>query len=208
MLHIDTKKNKKVIMFFKFRSASFSALVALFLLVLSGCAHHPSQPQDTQASLDPDSVPASADSPPDPQHAKLVFRSDGNGIPVAFKLSSSTKDCEGYERVGSVFHSGREVLTPWVARMTEGFAKIQGIATERQKIVPADVSVQIWSQSPTFNRPLVLRFTPVGSRTYLVLDLLLNDRGKHVQQIFDITNAEQQEAVEVQHLPACTTIFF
>lgn len=191
-------------MIFKYPSISVTALVALFLFGLIGCAHHPSQPQDAQASPNP--VPAATELP-DAQHAKLVFRSDGEGIPVAFKFSNSTKDCDAFERVGNVFHSGREVLTPWVARMTEGLAKIQGIATERQKIVAADAPVQIWSQSPTFNRPLVLRFTPMGSRTYLVLDLLLNNRGDHVQQIFDITNTPQQNAVEVEHLSACTTIF-
>lgn len=181
-------------------------LSVIFLFLLGGCAHPSSKSDAGDVSANRE-LPGKPESSPDAQHARLIFKTDGAGIPVIFKFSNSAEDCEGFERIGSVFHSGREVLTPWVAKMTEGLAKLQGVAVERQKIVPSDTPVQIWTQSPTFNRPLALRFTPKGAKVYLVLDLLLNNRGDHVQQVFDITDAQQQIAVEAEHLSACTTIF-
>jgi hypothetical protein len=49
----------------------------------------------------------------------VVFRSKGMPMAVMYSVSSSPQACQGFERVGRVFDSGRGVLLPWIANLSE-----------------------------------------------------------------------------------------
>jgi hypothetical protein len=117
---------------------------------------------------------------PDPQRtyvgksndAKLIVRSANMPMNVAFSVSSSTKSCEGFERIGTVRDSGRGVLLPWIANLTERASRVP---VEQQAAIPAEQVIQVkgyghWMDSGGNGRcgPLVAKFSVDPGTTYLV----------------------------------------
>jgi hypothetical protein len=197
-----------------------SIFTVLFTLALTGagCAHrhapdaNAKQPAKTPLAT---TESASAESSND---AKLLFKSGGMPMPVMYSISSSPQACQGFERVGRVFDSGRGTLLPWIANLTEKANKgINRTEVSRTRNVPANVPIQVkgysrWSsssanalQTTTWDQacgPLVTTFTPEPSKTYLV-EFVFSGASSCRQQVSDITNPQQPVPVTDQAASSC-----
>jgi hypothetical protein len=118
--------------------------------------------------------------PPDPPRnyvgksndAILVVRSTDMPMGVEFSVSASAKACDGFESIGVVRDSGRGVLLPWIARLTD---RLSSAPVERRASIPAGQVVQVkgygsWRDSAGsgYCGPLVAKFPVVSGSTYLV----------------------------------------
>ncbi|QVX42050.1 hypothetical protein J4H89_24925 (plasmid) [Ralstonia solanacearum] len=197
---------------------SSAAFIFMLAFVMSGCAHR--QLSDANVikkgrANDAASKTINTVSSDDP---KIVFKSRGMPAIVAYSISSSPQNCQGFERVGRVFDSGRGVLLPWIANVTEKANKaVNRAEVSRERQVPAGVPVQImgysrWSNSSTNAiqttiwsqscGPLVTSFRPEASRTYLV-EFVFGGANGCQQEISDITNPEQPIPVTEQVTISC-----
>ncbi len=177
----------------------------VLLLALAGCASKvPTGYKE----------PAVATVKVDADHARVVMRSAGMPMSVNYSISSAQNSCEEFTPVGRVFHSGREVLLPWIAKLTEKSRKVVSRdLPEVDQLVVAGRPVQIkgnssWSSTTAQMTssgscgPLVSRFTPVGGKTYLV-EFLFSGTSSCAQNVFEIDAAEQRMPVEPVESLAC-----
>ncbi|WP_197387262.1 hypothetical protein [Ralstonia pseudosolanacearum] len=137
---------------------------------------------------------------------------------VMYSVSISPQACQGFDRVGSVFDSGRGTLLPWIANLTEKANKgINRTETSRERQVQAGTPIQVkgysrWSnssanalQTTTWSQscgPLVTTFTPEASKTYLV-EFEFSGTNRCQQQVSDITDPEQPTPVIEQTTTFC-----
>jgi len=108
---------------------------SLLLALVAGCASK--APSDYQE-------PAVATAAVDSEHSRIVMRSAGMPMSVNYAISASPDACQDFSQVGRVFHSGREVLLPWIANMTEKSRKaVARDLPQVEQVVLADRPVQI-----------------------------------------------------------------
>jgi hypothetical protein len=138
---------------------------------------------------------------------------------VMYSVSSSPQACQGFEHVGRVFDSGRGVLLPWIANLSEKANKRIGrTEVSRVRTVSANVPIQVkgysaWAdssanalQTTTWEQscgPLVTTFTPEASKTYLV-KFVFSGTSSCRQQVSDITNPQQPVPVTEQTAKSCS----
>ncbi len=193
-------------------------LIVCLVFLMAGCAHRKSVDDGEIKKGKTHDVASEMKESSSNDASKLVFKSRGMPAIVAYSISSSPENCQGFERVGRVFDSGRGVLLPWIANLTEKANKgINRAEVSRERKVQAGVPVQImgysrwsnsnanalqtiiWSQSCG---PLVTSFRPEASRTYLV-EFVFGGANGCQQQISDITNPEQPIPVTEQVAISC-----
>lgn len=197
--------------FLKSRSVGIFFL-AIFFAFLNGCAHReakPESPKVTQSEkpVKSDKSEISAATKVDRTGALLTFVSSGAPMHVNYEMSASEENCEGFKRVGKVFHSGRGVLLPWIAKVTEGANKaVMRAHTKIKKSVPGNQLVQIRSQSSWGGGscgPLTVKFIPEPSKSYLV-DFAFAGNSACSQRVIDVTDPSQEKEVAVQPIEPCT----
>ncbi|MFM0015536.1 hypothetical protein [Paraburkholderia sediminicola] len=174
------------------------------MLALTGCAHRRA-PAD-QAAVRQQETRArqlQAEKAADPNAAKLTFTSSGMPMGVMFWKSTSTQACSGFEPVGHVFHSGREVLLPGIANLTEKLNKaLLRNETSREQYVQPGVPVQVkglfgaevpdrYSDSCG---PIVTSVTPEQGRKYHV-NFAFQGRSSCAQSVMDITDPDHPSPV-------------
>lgn len=185
--------------FMKHRHACAVLVAGLF--AISGCA---SKSPEKDAGAYGDAV-ASVIKPSE-QHAQIIFKTSGAPMIVEFSMGPFNAAGEGLRPVGRVFDSGREVLLPWIAKLTEKANRgLVGALTSRSVLVAAGQLIQIrgeseWSDSDGIIRrsgacgPLISYVVPAGARSYLVV-FKFNGHVSCNQEIYDITDPERKELV-------------
>ncbi|SMG29099.1 hypothetical protein [Cedecea sp. NFIX57] len=135
--------------------------------------------------------------------ARIVFRSAGMPMTVNYAVNSSTPTSEGFTPIGRVFHSGREVLLPWIATMTENARKtISDEQLQIEKTVDAEHRIRIrgmsaWSDYDQHIHtsgscgPLFSQFIPEGGSTYLV-EFRFKGTDSCSQQVYKIGAGEER----------------
>ncbi len=122
---------------------------------------------------------------------------------MVYWKSTAEQACEGFERIGSVFDSGRDVLLPWIAHMTERMNKAIGhTEISRTIYVKPGVTVQVKGMSGTEDRtmpgyscgPIVTAFTPEKGHSYLV-DFDYQGTQSCSQRITDVTASDSPTPV-------------
>jgi len=117
---------------------------------------------------------------------------------MVYWKSTAEQACEGFERIGSVFYSGRDVLLPWIAHMTERMNKAIGhTEISRTIYVKPGVTVQVKGMSGSEDRtmpgyscgPIVTAFTPEQGHSYLV-DFNYQGTQSCSQRITDVTDSD------------------
>lgn len=158
-------------------------------------------------------IPDASTQAGDAGNATLVIKSSGMPMRVDYSISHDEEACKGFESIGAVFeNTGKEKLLPWIAKLTEKSRRIGGATTELKKTVASNKPIQIkgysrWTDHSTFitmNRscgPLVAKFTPHDSSTYLIEFLWSGNNC--TQQIFDITDPAEKKAVPVDTVSQC-----
>ncbi|NML32841.1 tetratricopeptide repeat protein [Paraburkholderia antibiotica] len=200
------------------RSIFAAMILSGVALLLSGCAHQHHSTASTAAGTVVPQVPAAdreSALSSNADDAKLIFRSKGMPMGVMYWTSESATQCAGFQPVGKVFDSGRDVLLPWIARMTESFNKgIDRTEVSREQILKPGTPIQVkgltGASTPDgspdtrypYCGPLVTTFTPEKARTYLV-EFVFNGTQSCSQRVSDITNPAKLAAVETQPLQ-CT----
>jgi len=167
---------------------------SVLLAFVAGCASK--APSDYKE-------PAIATVAVDSEHARIVMRSAGMPMSVNYSISASPNTCEDFSWVGRVFHSGREVLLPWIANLTEKSRKaISRDLPQVEQVVLADRPVQIkghsgWSDTSAQMTssgscgPLTSQFTPASGKTYLV-EFRFSGTRSCTQKVYEIDAAEQR----------------
>lgn len=172
------------------------------MLALTGCAHR-RPPADQTAVRQQETRQLQAGKAADPNAAKLTFTSSGMPMAVGYWTSTSTQACSGFEPVGRVFHSGREVLLPGIANLTEKLNKaVLRNETSREQYVQPGVPVQVKGLSgpEVPNRysgscgPIVTSFTPEQGRKYHV-DFAFQGTSSCSQSVMDITDPDHPAPV-------------
>lgn len=195
----------------KSRSTAIVFLAISFAL-LNGCAHKEANPESPGATRSekpakPDRTKVSAATKIDLTNALLTFVSSGAPMHVSYEMSASEESCEGFKRVGKVFHSGREVLLPWIAKVTEGANKgLMRAHTKINKSVPGNQPVQIRAMSSWGGGscgPLTVKFIPEPSKAYLV-DFAFSGNVACSQRVVDVTDASAEKQIAVQMIEGCT----
>jgi tetratricopeptide (TPR) repeat protein len=133
-----------------------------------------------------------ADAPKD--GAKVVFTTSGMPMPVGFSTSTSDQACTGFQRVGTVFDSGRGVLLPSIARLTEKLNKaVMKSETSRTVDVQPGVQIQVkglygddMDRHSDSCGPFVTSFVPEKGHTYHV-NFAFNGTQSCSQSMTDIT---------------------
>lgn len=177
------------------RTTFITATTLASVLALAGCAHRPKPPRDPASRAA--RTPAADTDAANPDRAKLVFTTSGMPMVVSYSISSAIPACEGFERVGNVFDSGRAVLLPWIARMTEKTHKaLMRAEISRERYVEPGVTLQVQGGSGvTDDRiahdwscgPIVTTFTPEKGRTYSV-NFDFQGTASCSQRVTDITD--------------------
>lgn len=177
------------------RTTFIAATTLASVLALSGCAHRPKPPRDPASRAA--RRPAADTDAANPDRAKLVFTSSGMPMIVSYSISSAIPACEGFERVGAVFDSGRAVLLPWIARMTEKAHKtLLRTEVSRVRYVEPGVTLQVQGGSGETDEliprywscgPIVTTFTPEKGRTYSV-NFDFQGTASCSQRVTDITD--------------------
>jgi tetratricopeptide (TPR) repeat protein len=200
----------------RYHSSIFTAATLCSLtLLISGCAHRHRSASDTAAGSATSQVSTLDQKAPlssHPDDAKVVFRSKGMPMPVMYWTSDSVTQCDGFQPVGRIFDSGRDVLLPWIAKMTESLNKgVMRTEVSRERRLKPGVPVQVKGlmgapmddglPDPRYSRcgPLVTAFTPGKARTYLV-EFLFNGTQSCSQRVSDITDAAQPAVVDTYPL--------
>ncbi|KVX65066.1 hypothetical protein WT33_09280 [Burkholderia stagnalis] len=177
------------------RTTFIAATTLASVLALSSCAHRPKPPRDpaSRAARRPAVDAAAAN----PDRARLVFTTSGMPMVVSYSISSAIPACEGFERVGNVFDSGRAVLLPWIARMTEKTHKaLMRAEISRERYVEPGVTLQVQGGSGVTDEPnprdwscgpIVTAFTPEKGRTYSV-NFDFQGTASCSQRVTDITD--------------------
>jgi tetratricopeptide (TPR) repeat protein len=174
------------------------------MLALSGCAHRrpPADPAAVQQQ-ETRTRRLKAEDAPDPNAAKLTFTSSGMPMGVMFWKSTSTQACSGFEPVGHVFHSGREVLLPGIANLTEKLNKaLLRNETSREQYLQPGVPVQVkglfGAEVPDRHSdscgPIVTSFIPEPGRKYSV-NFAFHGRRSCSQSVVDITDQDHPSPV-------------
>lgn len=150
-----------------------------------------------------------------PGTAKLVMRSEGSSGTVEFSMRTFSDDCNNFKSLGSVKYSGRGVIYPWIADLTQS-SKIPGFLSS--ELVPGQ-SVLIrgngsWNSATSYGSgsnmtlvssgkcgPLLSRFTPVAGHAYLVQFNWENNICK--QNVFDATNPDAPVLVPSEAIVVC-----
>lgn len=145
-----------------------------------------------------------------PGKAKLVFRSEGMGIPVAFSICLSSPGCSNPQDIGVVTDGGYGVLLPWIAdltsRSTKGFIELE--------VTPADhIHVKgdaKWSSGGTSGNPVVTSrscgplwstFSAIENHAYLVRFIWSGKSDLALQcklEVLDATNPDDSKLVKLQ----------
>ena len=160
--------------------------------------------------------------------AVLSFRVSGGATPVTFDWTDDTKDCNDFERVGTVqeltaeqIEARKKAIADWNEKYkdTKIFGKtfLQPAFVEPKTTLSlytqAGVAVQIRGRafSSTGNStyscgPLVEKFTPEGGKRYTIDFSLLpsvGTYGKCGQQIFDDTDPELRIPLPSEEIKEC-----
>ncbi|QCP49948.1 hypothetical protein FAZ95_12630 [Trinickia violacea] len=202
------------------RSRFFTACLMGTALLTGGCAHHhdgTSQPgaiahaaKAPRTMLADEAIPASQ-----ADKAKLVFRSKGMPMSVMFWQSTSAQACGDFQPVGAVFDSGRGVLLPWIANLTEKLNRpLRKVETSRVQYVEPGTPVQVKALTKSVDQPtsmspvqtyscgpIVTSFNPEKAHAYLV-EFDFQGMQSCSQHVTDITDAAHPVPVEPQ-APAC-----
>jgi hypothetical protein len=132
----------------------------------------------------------------------LILKSTGMPMNVEYSVNASEVSCENFEKVGTVRDSGRSVLLPWIARLSE---KMNKIPTQLEKTVPAKTKIQVMGYGKWYDGtsrgscgPLVTEFTPDASSSYLV-EFVWAGTARCSSRVFDITDPLEKKAVPVQY---------
>lgn len=171
----------------------FAIFASTFLI--AGCAtrhaaSHRAGEQEAQKEVARTEIVA--DAPKD--GAKVVFTTSGMPMPVNFSTSTSDEACTGFQRVGSVFDSGRGILLPSIARLTEKLNKaVMKAETSRTVSVEPGMQLQVKglygddmdSHSASCG-PFVTSFVPEKGHTYHV-NFAFNGTQSCSQSMTDIT---------------------
>lgn len=164
----------------------------LLLALVTGCAAPVNYKEPAIATVAVDST-----------QARIVMRSAGMPMSVGYAVSTAPNACEDFTPVGRVFHSGREVLLPWIANLTEKSRKaVMKDLPQVDKVVPAGQPVQIKGYSAWSNTsqqmttagscgPLTSQFTPAGGKTYLV-EFRFSGASDCAQGVYEIDATEQR----------------
>lgn len=186
--------------------------LAIFFAILNGCAHKEANPESpgttrSEKPAKPERTKVSAATKIDPTNALLTFVSSGAPMHVSYEMSVDEESCEGFKRVGKVFHSGREVLLPWIAKVTEGANKgLMRAHTKINKTVPGNQLVQIRAQSSWGGGscgPLAVKFIPEPSKSYRI-DFAFAGNSACSQRVLDITDPSEEKMVAVQPIEPCS----
>lgn len=173
---------------------------SLLLALVTGCAGPVNYKEPPVATATVDSA-----------QARIVMRSAGMPMSVSYAISTSPDACDNFTSAGRVFHSGREVLLPWIATMTEKSRKaLLNDKPQVEQMVAAGQTVQVkgysaWSgsaqQMTTSGAcgPLTSQFTPAGGKTYLV-EFRFTGTSECAQNVYEIGTAEQRLPVPVTPL--------
>lgn len=167
------------------------------LLALGGCAQKYMEPAVS-----------------DPSDAVLVIRSNGMPMLVQYSISFDEEMCKGFEKVGTVFaNTAKGRVSSWIAKFDEKTRRLTGATTELKVRIKPDRPIQVkayssWSDYGAGMRrdsscgPLVSRFTPAGSHTYLV-EFLWGDSASCGQAVSDITNPAEKKPVPADTTASC-----
>ncbi|RDK03356.1 hypothetical protein DLM46_07425 [Paraburkholderia lacunae] len=150
----------------------------------------------------------------DPNAATLTFTSSGMPMIVAYSMSQSPRICSSsdFKPVGRVFHSGREVLLPWIAHLTElGNKGLLRTETVREQHVQPGVPIQVkgvfGSEVPDRRYdscgPLVAAFTPEPGHKYHV-NFAFQGKSSCSQSLMDVTDSDHP--VPAGHAVACPKV--
>lgn len=141
-----------------------------------------------------------------PGTAKLVMRSDGDPKDVLFSISSDEAVCGGFKELGTTRDSGRGVIYPWIADLSEigrrgpvGF--VASDLTPGQTIVVRGHGSGV--TTARFDRcgPRYSQFTPQENHAYLA-QFTWTRKGCQ-QSIADVTDPDAPVPVGVALLFIC-----
>jgi tetratricopeptide (TPR) repeat protein len=183
-------------------SIKITALTVAAALALAGCAHRP--PRDGAIAKKARVHRTRAATPVNPDDAKLVFKSSGMPMQVMYWTSTAEQSCEAFQPVGRVFDSGRRVLLPWIARMTEHVNKavFKSVPSRVRYLTPGQ-TIQVKGTSgskdgevtPGYScGPIVTAFTPEKGRSYVV-DFDFQGTQSCSQRVTDVTDPEHPAPV-------------
>lgn len=181
------------------KQTAAATLIAAF--IVAGCASKQAGPQGTHEQMSRINAAPTA-FVPDPDHAKVVFTTSGMPMLAVFYTSTSETPCEGFQRVGTVFDSGRRVLLPGIARLTEKLNKaVLRAETSRTINVEPGVPVQLEGKfgdetDPHSDScgPIVSLLTPEKGHVYHV-NFDFNGRQSCSLGTVDVTDAEHPAPV-------------
>ncbi|HEY1212737.1 MAG TPA: tetratricopeptide repeat protein [Bryobacteraceae bacterium] len=165
------------------------------IILVTGCAtrhatSHSTGEQEAQNGASHTAIAAEA--PKD--GAQILFTTSGMPMAVSFSTSTSDEACSGFQRVGTVFDSGRGVILPSIARLTEKLNKAV-MKTETSRTVNVEPGVQIQvkglygdDMDHRFDScgPFVTSLVPEKGHTYHV-NFAFNARQSCSQSMTDIT---------------------
>jgi len=169
------------------------AMLASVILIMGCATRHATSHRTGEEEAQKNAAHAEivADSPKD--GTKLVFTTSGMPMAVGFSTSTSKQACTGFQHVGTVFDSGRQVLLPSIARLTEKLNKaVMRSETSRTMDVQPGIQIQVKGLYGDDNDrrsnscgPFVTSFVPEKGHTY------------HVNFAFDGTQSCSQSMTDI-----------
>jgi hypothetical protein len=118
---------------------------------------------------------------------------------VDYSIGTADLSCKDLESVGTVRDKGKNVLLPWIVKLTE---KVNRVPDQIEKLVPAEQAVQVsgrgsWldSNSKGHCGPVIVSFVPAAQRTYLV-EFVWQSSSRCTSQVFDVTDPVERVPVQ------------
>ncbi|CAM2154099.1 protein of unknown function [Pararobbsia alpina] len=172
---------------------------ALFasVLLITGCATKQPAPQVSHEEQSRSHVDGTDAFVADPDHAKIVMTTSGMPMFVRFLTSTSDQACTAFQPVGTVFDSGRGVILPGIAHLTEKVNKaVLRAKPSRTIIAEPGVPIQVEGiygddTDPGSNScgPLVSSLTPEKGHVYHV-NFHFNGKQSCAQSTTDVTDLD------------------
>ena len=160
-------------------------------------AHQPWESAPREATVDPITG----------DFARVIYKSSGMPMAVAFSTGSSGQACEAFQPVGTVADSGRGVLLAGVARLEEALNKsVAKVDPYLSREVAGGVVLRVRGRvgedhvsryAPYSCGPIAGSFTPEKGRTYVV-DFDMNGTQTCSEHVTDITDVDHPAHVDVE----------
>lgn len=196
-------------------SIKIATLTIAVTLALAGCAHrHPASDGSIAKENKVRRTRTTTATAANSDDAKLVFKSSGMPMQVMYWTSTAEQSCEAFQPVGRVFDSGRGVLLPGIARMTERLNKaVLKTETSRVRYLTPGQTIQIKGTSgskdgevtPGYScGPIVTALTPEKGHSYVV-DFDFQGTQSCSQHVTDVTDPDH--SVAAGQVVTCGTLY-